>query len=83
MLTAALYPRLHQRGLQPGRDIEVVSCNNEWPLLLGLQPRPAVVDVHGARTGRRAVEQLVWRTQHRDEPRVSVLLEPSLVAEEE
>jgi hypothetical protein len=41
------------------------------------------VDVHGARTGRRDVEQLVWRTQHRDEPRVSVLLEPSLVAGQE
>jgi LacI family transcriptional regulator len=80
MLTAALYPCLHRRGLQPGREISVVSCNNEWPLLFGLWPRPAVVDIQGAKVGRRAVEQLLWRIPNRREPRAVLLLEPALKA---
>jgi LacI family transcriptional regulator len=83
MLTAALYPALHQQGLVPGRDLTVVSCNNEWPLLFGLRPRPAVVDIQGVAIGRRAVEQLLWRMQHRDESPVSLLLEPTLIGTEE
>jgi LacI family transcriptional regulator len=82
MFTAALYPTLHRRGLQPGRDIAVVSCNNEWPLLLGLQPRPAIVDIQGVKVGRRAVEQLLWRMQNRREPRTVVLLTPTLIPPE-
>jgi len=68
MLTAALYPCLHRRGLQPGREISVVSRNNEWPLLFGLWPRPAVVHIQRAKLGRRALEQWLCRMQNRREP---------------
>lgn len=78
MLTAALYPSLYRRDLRVGREITVVSCNNEWPLLLGLQPRPAVVDLQAVKVGTRAVEQLLWRMQHPREPRVVLTLTPSL-----
>lgn len=80
ILTAALYPRLYARGIVPGRDIEVISCNNEWPLLLGLQPKPAIVDVQGMKIGQRAVEQLLWRISHKAEPSVWTMLMPSLIA---
>ena len=79
MVTAALYPSLYQRGFEPGRDLSIVSCNNEWPLLLGLRPKPAVVDIQGVKIGRRAVEQLLWRMQNRREPTVTFLHTPTLV----
>jgi len=80
MLTAALYPRLHARGIVPGRDVEIISCNNEWPLLLGLHPKPAIIDVQGLKIGQRAVEQLLWRLCHKNEPFVSTMLIPNLIA---
>ena len=83
MVTAALYPSLHHHGPEPGRDITVVSCNNEWPLLLGLRPRPAVVDIQGVKIGRRSVEQLFWRMKNRGESSVTCLLTPSLVLPKE
>jgi LacI family transcriptional regulator len=79
ILTAALYPVLHSCGVKPGRDVDVVSCNNEWPLLMGLSPRPAVVDIQGSKVGRRAVEQLFWRIAHRKESRVVIRLAPLLL----
>jgi len=79
MVTAALYPALYNQSLIPGRDITVVTCNNEWPYLLGLRPRPAVIDIQGAKIGSRAVDQLLWRMQHRREPTGTVLLTPELV----
>ena len=81
MVTAALYPTLHNRGLRPGRDILVVSCNNEWPLLFALRPRPATIDIQGVNIGRRAVQQLLWRMQNRKEQRATLLIAPTLIPE--
>jgi LacI family transcriptional regulator len=74
-----VYLQLLQRGLRPGKDIEVVSCNNERSLLNGLDPRPAVVDIHAEEVGRRAVERLLWRMQNRKAPAADLLIHPSLV----
>jgi LacI family transcriptional regulator len=79
MLAAAAYPCLREAGLEPGRGLDVVSCNNEAPYLAGLYPRPDVVDIHAARVGRRAVEQLMWRLRHPHEPRMRIVVEPDLV----
>ena len=79
MLTNALHMLLLQRGIQPGRDLEIVSCNNEELLLRNLHPRPAVVDIHAYAVGYRGVEQLAWRLAHPDLPRVSLALEPELI----
>ena len=76
-----MYPVLHKHDVELGRDMEVVSCNNEWPLLMGLFPRPTVVDIQGAKVGRRAVEQLFWRMAHRDDSRVVIQIAPLLNAE--
>ena len=79
MVVQALYPALQARGLQPGRDLEIISCNNERPLLAGLQPRPATIDIHAGEIGRRAVQRLLWRIRNPDKPAETLLLEPSLV----
>ena len=79
MLTAALYPYLYNQGMHPGRDLDMVSCNNEWPILLGLQPKPAVIDIQGVKVGQRAVDQLLLRIQQPRESRVTIVLDPTLI----
>ena len=79
MIAQALYPALQAQGLQPGRDIEVVSCNNERPLLAPLRPRPATVDIHAAEIGRKAVQRLIWRIRNPGKPPEVILVEPSMI----
>ena len=75
-----LYSALERRGLRAGVDVSVVSCNNEQSLLADLHPALTTIDVHAEFTGRRAVDQLLWRMRHPDEPlTVQVLVEPTLV----
>ncbi len=79
ILAPAVCGELQRRGLVVGRDIDIISCNNEQLLLAHLRPRPATLDIHAERVGRKAVEQLLWRLDHPDDPRVTVALQPTLV----
>ncbi|HVU36412.1 MAG TPA: LacI family DNA-binding transcriptional regulator [Opitutaceae bacterium] len=75
-----LYSALERRDVRVGRDISVISCNNEQSLLMDLNPVPTTVDVHAEFIGRRTVDQLLWRMQHpRETQSVQVLVEPTLV----
>lgn len=78
-LTVMIYHELRAQGVEPGRDVEVISCNNT-PVLSGLDPRPATIDLRPELIGRQAVEQLLWRIQKPHDP-VSVVsaVEPRLV----
>jgi LacI family transcriptional regulator len=77
-LTKALYRVLQRRGIIPGKDIEVVSVNKEPPLISGLEPRPAVVDLRSDAIGRCAVKRLLWRLENPEEEPLTLLLEPLL-----
>jgi LacI family transcriptional regulator len=79
MITAAAYPLLYEKGVVPGKGIEIVSCNKEEILLANLHPRPATVDIHAREVGCRAVEQLCWRFEHPHDAIVKTELEPELV----
>ncbi|MFH1496834.1 MAG: LacI family DNA-binding transcriptional regulator [Verrucomicrobiota bacterium] len=74
-----VYRQLTARGVRPGIDIHVISCNNERPYLAALSPRPAVVDIRAEAIGREAVERLMWRMNNPDAPNLSLLLDPVLV----
>lgn len=75
-----LYATLGRRQLRPGRDVSVISCNNEKSLLVHLHPSLTTVDVHAEMIGRRAVDLLLWRIAHPDDTSDSqVLIEPALV----
>lgn len=78
---AAIQPALIQRGVEVGPGgVEIVSCNNEQPFLVGLHPRPTEIDLRVESVGRRGVEQLIWRMAHPDVPeRVIAMIEPVLV----
>jgi DNA-binding LacI/PurR family transcriptional regulator len=79
MLAPVIQAELLRRGLNPGQDIDLVACNNERILLAPMHPRPATIDIHAEVVGRRAVEQLIWRLEHRDAPRQVTQLDPELV----
>jgi LacI family transcriptional regulator len=81
MQIALIQPALQARGVEigPGKT-ELISCNNEKPYLVGLSPRPAVIDIRVESIGRRGVEQLLWRLQHLDvAERVIATIEPFIV----
>jgi LacI family transcriptional regulator len=67
------------RGLTVGRDLSVISCNNETPLVAGLYPQLTTIDIHADAIGRRTVDQLAWRMRHRGQPATDVALEPAVV----
>jgi LacI family transcriptional regulator len=81
MQIAMIQPALQAAGVEiaPAK-VELVSCNNERPYLIGLNPRPAVIDIRTESIGRRGVEQLLWRLEHRDvSERVVATVEPMIV----
>lgn len=79
---AILVPALQRRGLDlaPGGDLTVVSCNNERPYLMGLNPCPATIDIRIETIGRRGAAQLLWRiSEGNNNDRMCTTIEPSLV----
>jgi DNA-binding LacI/PurR family transcriptional regulator len=63
-----------------GAAVDVVSCNNERPYLIGLAAPPATIDIRAEAIGRRGVDQLLWRMNNTAVPeRIHALVEPLLV----
>jgi DNA-binding LacI/PurR family transcriptional regulator len=77
--TAMVCRALTERGLRVGRDLSLVSCNNELPLLSGLYPTPTTIDIHAELIGRRAADQLAWRLTNDSPVGLDVGVEPALV----
>src|SRR5439155_33424 len=74
-----LYPMLVQRGIRPGTDVQIISCNNEQSGLAMLSPRPATIDLGTDQIGRWAVTRLVNRIARPSEPPIRMLIAPKLV----
>jgi LacI family transcriptional regulator len=77
--TVQVYPLLQQMGVQPDRDITIVSCDNEDIRLCGLNPRPASIDPRSEEVGWRAVRQLMSRLKNADEPPIHINVTPWLI----
>lgn len=85
MMTAMIYPSLYKRGITVGKDIDIISCNNEMSYLIGLSPRPATIDIGAEVMGRQSVEQLVMRLNQlddEDDRDVQVAVEPRVIESE-
>lgn len=78
-IAAMVYRSFARRGLQIGREMSLISCNNELPLLSGLFPEVTTIDICAEQIGRQAVDQLIWRLGHAESPTVSVSVKPRLV----
>jgi DNA-binding LacI/PurR family transcriptional regulator len=77
--TVQIYPILQSMGIQPERDITIVSCDNEDIRLSGLNPRPTSIDAGGEEAGWRAVHRLMERMENADEPPILISVAPKLV----
>jgi DNA-binding LacI/PurR family transcriptional regulator len=70
---------LEERGVRPGHDLLVVSCDNDEVPLAMMHPRPASIDLNVAAVARFAVRRLLGRIKRTAEPVASVLVAPRLV----
>jgi LacI family transcriptional regulator len=77
-LTLKLYPLLESRGLFPGKDVIVVSCDNQEAMLSLLRPRPASVDLRPDTIGQLAVARLIHRLQFPQEAALQIQVPPAL-----
>ncbi len=78
-IAMSVYQCLLERGIRPGADLEIVSCNNERQVIASLNPPPAVVDTQSHDIGRRGVEQVLWRNLNRQSSRNVIIIEPTIV----
>lgn len=75
------YRALAIRGLVVGRDLSLVSANNDVALIAGLHPALTTYDVDALAIGQHAVRQLAMRLRYgSDMPDTEILLAPKLVA---
>ena len=81
--TAKIYPLLYQHGIFPGRDVTIISCDNEEVRLSALDPRPASIELGTEEMGYRAVRRLLLKIRDRSEPPVSIQTMPRLCVREE
>lgn len=77
--TAQVYPLLLQQGIQPGRDVTIVSCDHEEVRISALYPRPATIELGTDEIGDRAVRRLLLRIANPDQPPVFIQAMPRLV----
>ncbi|HUO09286.1 MAG TPA: LacI family DNA-binding transcriptional regulator [Phycisphaerae bacterium] len=61
--TSRLYPLLLKNKIRPGRDVTIVSCDNEEIRLSAMVPRPASIDIGVEEIGFRAVVRLRARME--------------------
>lgn len=75
-----VYRSLASLGIKVGRDVGLVSCNDERSLVSNLDPTLTTVNVRAETIGKNAVGRLKWRLTHRDDPTpCRILVEPVLV----
>jgi LacI family transcriptional regulator len=74
-----VHDALVARGVQPGRDITLIGCNNEDGILASIDPRPATIALECVEVGRQAVQRLLWRIQNPYAPPVLMEVAPRLV----
>jgi len=75
-----LYAALNKIGVRPGRDVGIISCNDERSLIMSLNPSLTTINVGAETVGRNAVARLAWRLAHGNEDTaVRILVEPKLV----
>ena len=80
---AMVQPALVRGGVKLGPapgGVQIVTCNREEPYLMGLDPRPAVIDVGIEAIGRQGVQHLYWRMEHAEvRERITCTIQPSLL----
>jgi DNA-binding LacI/PurR family transcriptional regulator len=76
--TVDVYRELRNVGLEPGRDVTILSCDNEAVRLSMLHPRPPSIDLNPAELAQRAIRRLMFRMKHPQDPPIRILVSPVL-----
>jgi LacI family transcriptional regulator len=74
-----LYHTLIQKGIQPGRDIDLVCCVNDQQSIEKQRYVLANIDIQPEQIAQVAIETLTWRLENPSNPRRRVLVEPRLI----
>ena len=77
MAAQSLCDALVDKGLQPGEDIEVITCNCVDVPAFRRGYCPLNIDIYAEEVGAMAVRQLHWRLNNPKSKRVVAKLEPS------
>jgi len=77
------YQHMLERGIRPGSDIEIVSCDNEKRVISSLHPIPVEVDTQAFMIGKKGVEQLIARIENPSAPAVKLAVEPTILTYED
>jgi LacI family transcriptional regulator len=77
--TVAVYRGLSSRGIRPGKDVEVISCDRREDKLSLIDPHPVSIDLNREVIARLAIERLLWRIREQQaSPSVRILVGPKL-----
>lgn len=83
MTAVQLYHSLGRIGVAAGRDVGIVSCNDERSLTAGLNPGLSTLDVRADAIGRNALARLLWQARQSGATApAKILVEPVLVERE-
>lgn len=75
-----MYKALSRLNVRVGKDVGLVSCNDERSLVVDLDPPLTTINVRPEIIGRNAVGRLLWRAAHpQDTTPCRLLVEPVLV----
>lgn len=82
--TSLLYRHLGRHDIALGKDVEIVSCDNEQSYLAGLTPRPASIDLGIETRAKLAVQNLVEQMEEKQSARGGRLeIDPVLIEGDE
>lgn len=73
-----LYTYLNAIGINPGVDVEIISCDNSV-ILDNLKVKPASFDLHLEQIASQSAEQLLWRMKNPKAQPNLLIIEPELV----
>lgn len=78
-LVVDTYRALQSMGIETGKDLDLISCNNDPTRLATLDPRLANLDIQPEAIGRAAAEMLLWRLQFPRDPQRRLSVAPQIV----
>jgi DNA-binding LacI/PurR family transcriptional regulator len=79
LVAQPLYSILLERGIKPGRDIEIATCNWRNTTSAGGQYSPLNIDQRPEDIGMMAVRQLQWRMGNPEAKRMVIKIDPEIL----
>ena len=74
-----LYSALKAQGIEPMKDVQIISCDNCERHLVKTDPRPVTIDLHWRDLACHAARQLIWRIEHPAGPPVRLVVKPEII----